>query len=121
MYTVITYKTRQGKDKIAEYIKELTEKAKTSKTERIKLKKIFQYLAFLKEFGTRKGLPIVRHIESEIWELRPTNDRIIFFYWQDNIFVLLHHFKKKTQKMPRKELAQPKKNMQDFKNRGIKK
>ncbi|MDZ5724784.1 type II toxin-antitoxin system RelE/ParE family toxin [Acetobacterium sp. K1/6] len=38
----------------------------------------------------------VKHIDGDIWELRPLADRIFFFYWKDNTFVLLHYFHKKT-------------------------
>ncbi|MGI6444144.1 MAG: type II toxin-antitoxin system RelE/ParE family toxin [Candidatus Ozemobacteraceae bacterium] len=56
----------------------------------------------------------MKHIEGEIWELRPLRDRIFFFAWQKNCFVLLHCFIKKTQKTPAKEISQAKRNMQSF-------
>ena len=53
-------------------------------------------------------------IEDDIWELRPMRDRILFAYWKDNKFLLLHHFVKKTQKTPQREIDQAKRNMADF-------
>jgi len=50
----------------------------------------------LKKFGTRAGLPYVKHIDGDIWELRPLQDRFFFFYWRDNTFIFLHYFVKKT-------------------------
>lgn len=38
----------------------------------------------------------------------------IFFYWKDNKFILLHHFVKKTQKTPQREIEQAAKNLKDF-------
>lgn len=38
----------------------------------------------------------------------------IFFYWKDNKFVLLHHFIKKSQKTPPKEISKTKSNLKDF-------
>ena len=50
----------------------------------------------------------------EMWELRPTNDRIFFFAIEDGVFIMLHHFTKKTQKTPPREIEQAKRNMEDF-------
>ncbi|NLD49547.1 MAG: type II toxin-antitoxin system RelE/ParE family toxin [Clostridiaceae bacterium] len=114
MYEIITYKNKDGEDKITEYITELGKKAQTSKEHRVKVKKVIQYLDLLRVHGTMVCLPAVKHIEDKLWELRPTDDRIFFFYWQDNTFVLLHHFKKQTQKTPPREIEQANKNMKDF-------
>ena len=114
MYEIITYKNKDGEDKITAYITELAKKAQTSKDHRIKMKKIIQYLDLLRVHGTMAGIPAVKHIEDKLWELRPTDDRIFFFYWQDDTFVLLHHFKKQSQKMPQREIDQANRNMKDF-------
>ena len=44
------------------------------------------------------GEPFIKHLEGDIWELRPLRDRILFAAWLDDGFILLHHFVKKTQK-----------------------
>jgi len=49
--------------------------------------------------------------------LRPLAHRIFFFYWKDNKFILLHHFVKKTNKTPLKEIKQAQRKMEDFKER----
>ena len=64
------------------------------------------------------GQPYVKHIEDDIWELRPLRNRIFFFYWKDNKFVILHCFTKKTQKTPAKEIERAKRNRKDFLKRG---
>jgi phage-related protein len=56
----------------------------------------------------------VKHLDGEIWELRPLQDRILFAKWIHGGFVLLHHFVKKTRKTPTREIEQAKKNLQDF-------
>ena len=114
MFDYVTYENRQGKDEIAEFIKQLGQKAQTSKYERVRLKKIMQYLDLLVTFGTRIGEPFTKHIEDDIWELRPLSDRIFYAYWKDNKFVLLHQFEKKTQKTPKREIEQAKRNLQDW-------
>ncbi len=37
-----------------------------------------------------------------------------FFSYTDDCFVMLHHFVKKTQKTPRKEIEQAKRNRKDY-------
>ena len=60
------------------------------------------------------GEPYVKHIEDAVGELCLLDNRIFFFYWKDNKFVLLHHFMKKTQKTPLKELEQARLKLKDF-------
>ena len=62
--------------------------------------------------------PILNNLEDEIWELRPLRDRILFVAWIDGSFVLLHHFVKKTQKTPRREIEKAKRELKDLKERG---
>lgn len=118
MFKIAFYKDRAGNEPIVEYIRALNDKAKTSKEHRIVLKKILEYFEVLSQYGTRAGVPYVKHIESALWELRPCNDRIFFFYWKDDTFVMLHHFVKKTQKTPVREIEQAKRNLADFMERG---
>jgi len=114
MFKVIMYQDRQGRSTVKEYHKELEKKAQTRKDERVRLKKFIEYIAILRQYGTRIGQPMVKHIDGDIWELRPINNRIFFFYWKDDIFVLLHHFLKKTNKTPAREIEQAKRNLNDF-------
>lgn len=114
MYAILFYKDKSGSQPVKEYICELAKKSSADKNSRIKLTKIDFHLQVLKQYGTRAGKPYMKHIEGDLWELRPTNDRIFFFYWQDDAFILLHHFQKKTQKTPRNEIEQATRNMADF-------
>lgn len=55
--------------------------------------------------------------QSEIWELRPGNNRIFYFFCDNNSFVLLHSFRKKTQKTPRREISKAKSERDDYLSR----
>jgi len=114
MYEVEFYRDRNGKSEIVEYLDELKKKGETSKNERINRDKILAYMIALKQYGTRIGQPIVKHIDGSIWELRPLANRIFFFYWKENKFILLHHFIKKTRKTPPLEIEQARIKMKDF-------
>jgi len=120
MFKIIFYKDSKGNEPVKEYLLKLKDRSQTSKQDRIQFTKINAYIRSLQEYGTRIGNPTVKHIEGDIWELRPLSNRIFFFYWKDDTFVLLHYFHKKTQKTPVKEIAKAKHHMKDFKERTCK-
>ena len=91
--------------------------AKHDKDSRIKSNKINDYIEYLTKEGKNAGEPYVKHLHGEIWELRPLRDRILFAAWDGQCFILLHHFIKKTQKTPSKEIKQAEKNLADHRER----
>ena len=117
MFEVEFYRDKNENSEIVEYLDRLKENGETNKNERINRDKILAYIIALKQYGTRIGMPVVKHIEGNLWELRPLANRIFFFYWKDKKFVLLHHFVKKTQKTPPREIEQAKTKMRDFMER----
>ena len=68
----------------------------------------------LQENGIALGSPYIRHLEGDIWELRPLRDRILFAKLNNNEFVLLSIFIKKTQKTPKYEIIKAKKYLEDY-------
>ncbi|MBD5130448.1 MAG: type II toxin-antitoxin system RelE/ParE family toxin [Ruminococcaceae bacterium] len=118
MYKIYFYKDRNGKEPVLEYLNELARR--NDKDSRIKLNKIRDYVKTLSNYGTQAGEPYVKHLYGDIWELRPLRDRIFFVAWQNNSFVLLHCFIKKTQKTPQRELEKAKRELADLRERGIK-
>ena len=71
-------------------------------------------MQILETYGTRAGEPYMKHLDSGIWELRPIDDRVLFAYWENDTFILLHHFVKKTNKTPPREIDQAKRNLKEF-------
>ncbi len=67
----------------------------------------------LEKTGINLGQPYVKHIEGQLWELRPQQNRILYFLY-DKIFVILHGFKKKTDKLPLREKEIAIKRMKDY-------
>jgi len=119
MFKIKVYEDANGNSPVADYLEELNVKARTSKDSRIRAKKIAEYFNTLKAYGTRAGLPTMRHIEDGIWELRPINDRFFFAYWKGDMFIVLHHYVKKAQKAPRREIDRAKQNLEDFLKRSV--
>lgn len=112
MYKVILYRDKNGQSEIEEYINEL--KKNESKDSQLKFSKITAYIRRLQNDGTRIGEKYVKHIEDDIWELRPLRDRILFAYWENNKFILLSIFMKQTRKTPRREIERAKRNLKEF-------
>jgi len=113
MHKIYFYKDKRGKEPIPDYLKSLAEKS--DKDSRIKANKISNYIDYLRQEGLDSGEPYVKHLDDEIWELRPLRDRILFATWLDDGFVFLHHFTKKTQRTPLREIAKAKRNLRKFK------
>ena len=114
MYEIEFYEDINGKSEIADYIKELNQKSAANKESRINFNKIVAFFDLLEEFGTRVGAPVTKHLDGEIWELRPLKNRFLYAYYKDNKFIILHYFIKKTQKTPGREFEQAKRNLQDY-------
>ena len=97
----ISYFKKSEKFPVLEFIKKQSVKDQV---------KIIREIDLLKEFGTLIGMPHVRKIKGhdELWELRVTSRtnkyRIFYFALIKTNYVLLHAFKKKDQKTPKKEI-----------------
>ena len=117
MHPIHFYRDRNGKEPVAEYLQELA--GKKDKDSRVKLNKIRDYLRILSEYGTQAGEPYIKHLDGEIWELRPLRDRILFVGYISGSYVLLHQFMKKTQKTPAREIERAKREYADILERGV--
>ena len=117
MHTIHFYRDKNGNEPVVEYMAGLAQKK--DKDSRIKLNKIQDYIEVLSKCGTQAGEPYIKHLDGEIWELRPIRDRILFVGWTNGSFVLLHQFMKKTQKTPAREIEKAKRELADLIERGI--
>ena len=114
MYNIIFYSTADGTSELRDFLINLRKKSLTNKDARIQHKQIAQYIQLLEDHGTYLGENITKHIEEDIWELRPGNNRVLFFYHTDDTYVLLHLFRKRTQKTPRSEIEKAKRERNDW-------
>ena len=117
MYSIEFYRKENGDCDIEEFLDDLQNRALSNKDARIQHKQVSQYIQFLEDYGTRLGENVTKHLEDDIWELRPGNNRVLFFYFKDDTFVLLHHFRKKTQKTPKREIEKAKVEQADWVSR----
>lgn len=104
MYEIEFFEDKNGHSEIADLLRTLKEQGKSNKESRINLNKIIAYMDLLEEKGTRIGEPMTKHLDGEIWELRPLKNRILYAYYRENKFIMLHYFIKKRRKLLKKKL-----------------
>lgn len=114
MYEVEFYEDANGFSELWEFFEGLRVKAKTDKNARIQYKQIALYIQLLEDNGTRLNENIAKKIKDNIWELRPGNNRVLYFYYKNNKFVLLHQFRKRTDKTPKREIIKAEKERDDY-------
>ena len=70
--------------------------------------KILQAIQILSEFGINLPFPYSSQVEGRLRELRThygrNQYRILYYCDQNQVFVLLHAFQKRSQKLPRREV-----------------
>ncbi len=90
---VVFFKTRAGKEPVREWLKSLP----------LEDKKIVGADVKTVQFGWPLGMPLVRKLETDLWEVRSTPHKQIarvIFTVDGGLMVLLHGFIKKSQKTP---------------------
>ena len=96
--TVVFFKTNKDNEPVREWLKSLEPMDKKIIGEDLKLV----------QFRWPLGMPLVRKMEPDLWEVRSKlgNGTIarVFFTVKSKQMVLLHGFIKKSQKTPKKEL-----------------
>ena len=117
MYTVEFYETQDGECQVWDFLEGLRIKAATNKDARIQHKQASLYIELLQQNGTHLNENITKHLEDGIWELRPGNNRVFYFFFQYDVFVLLHQFRKKSQKTPKREIEKAKRERDDYLSR----
>ena len=101
------YATQRGKSPVEEFLDWLPA------PERAKVRNV---LRLLKEFGVLLGLPHSRSISghAKLRELRGGDVRLFYFARTGRRFIILHGFRKKSQKTPPAEIATAERRMKEF-------
>lgn len=116
-YEIIFYENEKGESEILDFLEQLRKKSHSNKDAKIQYNQATFYIELLQNNGLILPNNITKHIDDNIWELRPGNNRIFYFYSDENCFVLLNHFRKKTQKTPRREIEKAKRYRDDYLSR----
>lgn len=74
-------------------------------------------IAAIAQHGLRNSGVDCRHIEGRLWEIRTKSQRIFYVVvLSGKLMVLLHAYKKQSQKMPRRELTVARTRMEEIIN-----
>jgi phage-related protein len=66
------------------------------------------------EFGVLLKLPHARPVEAGLWELRAGSTRVFYFAYVGRRFILLHGYRKRSQKAPKREIETALRRRADF-------
>lgn len=114
MYRVEFYETEDGDSQIWDFLEDLRLKAAASKDARIQHKQASLYIELLKQNGTRLNENITKHIEDGIWELRPGNNRVFYFFFRDNIYVLVINSERNSRRLQSTKNEKAKRERDDY-------
>ncbi len=87
----------KGRSPVQEYVKRLPVPERA---------KMYAYLKHLSEVGYQMRRPFADYLggKTELYELRPSRHRVLYFFMLRNKIILLHAFLKKTDEIPEKEI-----------------
>lgn len=110
-WSIEFYENENGRVPVKEFLDSLNSR---------QVANIIEAMDLLKTFGLQLKEPYVKFVGNKLYELRVKdadgNYRILYFAATGQKFVMVHGFKKKTQKTPAKELAKAKKRMKEYLN-----
>jgi len=97
-WQVVYYRDRRGRHPVREFLDSL------SATDRAKVRNA---LRLLREFGVLLQMPHARPVSGHrrLWELRAGAIRLFYFAHTGQQFIILHAFRKKSQRIPAQEIA----------------
>ena len=111
-YEIEIHEDRKGHSQIVDWIKELD--SNPTKENKSTLKKLYYQIERLEYDGTFVGEPLVKQIEGETVGTTSLPNRVFFATLEDNQLILLHQFRKKSQKTPKREIEQAKRELADW-------
>ena len=83
MYDIVFYHDKNDYSELENELKILSLKGETNKDARIQFDKIAYYIKLLKQSGSFLSTNISKHIVGELWELRPGNNRVLYFFFEN--------------------------------------
>jgi len=86
----------KGGNPVREFIESLPDKEQA---------KVAAYVSELKIQGHNLRRPLADYLGDGIYELRPKDNRIFYFFFLKDHVILVHAIRKKTSKIPKEDLA----------------
>ena len=102
---VVYYVDARGRIPVLEELRKLTDEEQ---------KKILAYISFLQERGEELRRPMADYVGDKLYELRPKAHRALYFFMLKDYAVIVHLFRKKTDRLPDAAKRIALNRMQDF-------
>ncbi len=102
---IFYYVDEQGRNPVWEFIVSLPPDERD---------KCFEYIAYLEQMGEQVRRPIGDYLGDKLYELRPKQTRLIYFFMLNDKVIMVHAFRKKTHAVPERELNIAAKRMNDI-------
>ena len=104
-WEVVLYSSRDGRDSVLKEIDSFGE------NDSIKILKIVE---LLKIYGHSVLETHIKHINGKIWEIKIDRYRVLYFLYENQHYILIRAFMKKTQKTPKNEIEIAEKRYADY-------
>lgn len=111
VWNVVYYETESGESPVEEWLDSLQARERAA---------MMRLVGRLRDYGVLLRWPDVAHIDGKLWELRAEfGGRVFYFAHIGRTFVLLHGYRKKSQKSPLREIEIAMRRLDDVCRRGI--
>ena len=107
-WSIEFYATARGESPAEEYIANLPDHEQAG---------VYRYIDLLRQFGVARGMPIARHIQGDLWELRPGPHRVFYFAVTGRRCIILSGYRKRGAKAPAREIARALRYMADWREK----
>ena len=107
-WEVVLYSSRDGRDSVLKEIDGFGENDAV---------KVLKVVELLKTYGHSVLETHIKHIDEKIWEIKIDRYRVLYFLYENQHYILIRAFMKKTQKTPKSEIKIAEKRYVDYVSR----
>jgi phage-related protein len=104
-WEVVLYASQDGRESV---VKEIDDFGANNAV------KVLKIVGLLKNYGHTVLESHIKHIDRKIWEIKVDRYRVLYFLYEDQHYILVRAFMKKTQKTPQKEVELAEKRYADY-------
>jgi phage-related protein len=105
VWSVEFYTDIHGRSPVQEFINDLSAREQAA---------VYRTIRLLHEFGVHLPMPHAKPIERGLWELRVDHSRLFYFAHIGRRFIILHGYRKHSQKAPQREIETAERRRADF-------
>lgn len=113
MLETVLFEDASGQCPVQEFMHDLAAKAKESKDAKIQLQAIKHGVRVAENVEHPIADGSIKPIHGKLWEIVAGVNRVFFFRWKKQV-VLLHCYRKKSGKAPKKEILRAEKEMNSW-------